>query len=199
MTSRGEPRLSQRPGLAARQCLASSPPVFFPQSLSVGRGPLAAARHCSIICWTTGSPAARLVIVGSVETIILPRHLVNQILDQALTSPDVEVCGLIAARDGRPVRAIPISNVSDQPQRLFVMDPASQIDALRRMREQGEELFGIYHSHPHSPAEPSATDLEKAGYPQALYLIVSLNTRGVLEMRGFRLQEGKATQVQLEI
>jgi proteasome lid subunit RPN8/RPN11 len=134
-----------------------------------------------------------------VEEIILPRHLVNQILHQALTSPDVEVCGLIAARGGRPNRAIPVSNVSDQPQRLFAMDPAGQIDAQRRMREQGEELFGIYHSHPHSPAEPSATDLEKAGYPQALYIIVSLNTRGVLEMRGFRLREGKATQVQLEI
>ncbi len=114
-------------------------------------------------------------------------------------SPDVEVCGLIAARAGRPIRAIPVSNVSHEPERLFAMDPAGQIDAQRRMREHGEELFGIYHSHPHSPAEPSAMDLERAGYPEALYIIVSLNTRGVLEMRGFRLRDGKATEVQLEI
>jgi len=133
------------------------------------------------------------------EDIILPRQLVNQILHQAQSSPEVEVCGLIAARDGRPVRAMPITNVSDQPQRLFAMDPGRQIDAQRRMREQGETLFGIYHSHPHSPAEPSATDLEQAGYPEALYIIVSLNTRGVLEMRGFRLRDGKAAQVHLEI
>lgn len=133
------------------------------------------------------------------EAIILPRQLVNQVLHQAQASPEVEVCGLIAARDGRPVRAVPIGNVSDQPQRLFAMDPASQIDALRRMREQHETLFGIYHSHPHSPAVPTATDLEQAGYPEALYLIVSLNTRGVLEMRGYRLRDGKASEVQLEI
>lgn len=133
------------------------------------------------------------------EAIILPRQLVNQVLHQAQTTPEVEVCGLIAARDGRPVRAIAVSNVSDQPQRLFAMDPASQIDALRRMREQGETLFGIYHSHPHSPAVPTATDLEQAGYPEALYLIVSLNTRGVLEMRGYRLRGKQATEVQLEI
>jgi proteasome lid subunit RPN8/RPN11 len=133
------------------------------------------------------------------EAIILPRQLVNQVLHQAQTTPEVEVCGLIAARDGRPVRAIAVSNVSDQPQRLFAMDPASQIDALRRMREQGETLFGIYHSHPHSPAVPTATDLEQAGYPEALYLIVSLNTRGVLEMRGYRLRGNQATEVQLEI
>lgn len=133
------------------------------------------------------------------EEIILPRQLVNQILHQAQASPEVEVCGLIAARDGRPQRAIPVTNVSDQPQRLFAMDPARQIDAQRRMREQGETLYGIYHSHPHSPAEPSTTDLEQAGYPEALYIIVSLNTRGVLEMRGFRLRDGQATAVQLEI
>ena len=79
------------------------------------------------------------------------------------------------------------------------MDPKQQIDAQRKMRDQGEELFGIYHSHPHSPAEPSDTDLEEAGYPEALYIIVSLNTKGVLEMRGFRLRDGKAQQIQLEI
>lgn len=133
------------------------------------------------------------------EAVILPRQLVNQVLHQAQTTPEVEVCGLIAARNGRPVRAVAVSNISDQPQRLFAMDPASQIDALRRMREQGETLFGIYHSHPHSPAVPTATDLAQAGYPEALYLIVSLNTRGVLEMRGYRLRDSQATEVRLEI
>jgi proteasome lid subunit RPN8/RPN11 len=134
-----------------------------------------------------------------VEEIILPRQLVNQILRHAQTCPDVEVCGLIAARNGRPIRAIAISNVSDQPQRLFAMDPAGQIEAQRKMREQGEELFGIYHSHPHSPAEPSAIDLQQAAYPEALYIIVSLKTRGVLEMLGFRLQDGRAIEVHLAI
>jgi len=133
------------------------------------------------------------------ERIILPRHVVNHILHQAQTSPEVEVCGLISSKQGRPQRCIPVPNVSDQPQRLFAMDPKSQIDALRDVRERNEELFGIYHSHPHSPAEPSDTDLDQAGYPEALYVIVSLNTKGVLEMRGFRLKNGKAEQVQLEI
>ncbi|MEN8802754.1 MAG: M67 family metallopeptidase [Thiogranum sp.] len=133
------------------------------------------------------------------ERIILPRHLVNRILHLAQASPEAEVCGLITAKQGQPQRCIPVPNVSDQPQRLFAMDPKSQIDALRDLREQNEELFGIYHSHPHSPAEPSDTDLDQAGYPEALYLIDSLNTRGVLEMRGFRLNNGKAERVQLEI
>ena len=143
--------------------------------------------------------AAKAGYSQAMEKIILPRHLVNHILHQAQISPEEEICGLITARQGRPQRCIPIPNASDQPQRLFAMDPGSQIDALRNMREQNEELFGIYHSHPHSPAEPSDTDLDLAAYPDALYVIVSLNTKGVLEMRGFRLKDGKAEQVLLEI
>jgi proteasome lid subunit RPN8/RPN11 len=62
------------------------------------------------------------------------------------------------------------------------------------MRERGEELFAIFHSHPQAPAEPSATDLELAAYPDALYLIVSLNTKGVLELRGFRIDASRAVE-----
>ena len=67
------------------------------------------------------------------------------------------------------------------------------------MRENGEELFAIYHSHPHAPATPSATDLQQAAYPTALYLIISLNTKGVLELQGFRLHRQQVTPVELEM
>ena len=69
------------------------------------------------------------------------------------------------------------------------MDPEGQIDAMRKIRELDEELFAIYHSHPTAPAEPSPTDLEQIGYPDTLQIIISLDTKGVLEMRGFRLRE----------
>ncbi|MCW8918385.1 MAG: M67 family metallopeptidase [Gammaproteobacteria bacterium] len=129
----------------------------------------------------------------------LPRTLVTRILAHAQQSPEDEVCGLIGARDGVPEAVYPIANVAELPQSLFVMEPAAQIEALRRMRLSGEELFGIYHSHPHAPAEPSRRDLAEAAYPQALYLIVSLNTTGVLEMQGFRLHDGEVERVDLEV
>lgn len=132
------------------------------------------------------------------ERLALPRQLVNQILQQAQAAPETEICGLITARNGRPQRCIPVPNVSEQPQRFFTMDPRCQIDAMRTMRERGEELFAIYHSHPHGPALPSDTDLEQAAYPEALYLIVALDTAGAPELRGFRLADGRFTQIQLE-
>ncbi|MBS3965372.1 MAG: M67 family metallopeptidase [Methylomonas sp.] len=119
--------------------------------------------------------------------ICLPRKLINQLLHLAQQSPDHEICGLISANStGKPTTCYPISNSASTPKNRYVMNPSEQIAAMRTLRERGEQLFAIYHSHPHSPAEPSTTDIDQASYPDALYLIISLNTQGVLEMRGFK-------------
>ncbi len=129
----------------------------------------------------------------------LPRPLVNELLHQAQLGADCEVCGLIGARDGVLQHCYPVPNIAAAPQQRFSMDPKSQIDVLRHMRERGEDLFAIYHSHPTAPAAPSAMDRDEAGYPEALYLIISLNTRGVLEMRGFYIQGQDVAEVALEL
>ncbi|QXP85253.1 Mov34/MPN/PAD-1 family protein [Methylococcus sp. Mc7] len=122
----------------------------------------------------------------------IPRHLVNQILHLAQVSPGLEVCGLIGAAEGGRMRCYPVPNVADRPECRFLLDPKGQIDAMRAMRERGEELFAIFHSHPTAAAVPSSVDREFAAYPEALHLIVSLNTKGVLEMRGFRIGPASA-------
>lgn len=130
---------------------------------------------------------------------VLSRPLVNQLLTHAQHSPELEVCGLIGQSPEGAFQVYPVANVASEADHLFAMDPKAQIDAMRRMREGGEELFAIYHSHPHAPAEPSLRDLQEAAYPEALYLIISLNTKGVLEVRGFRLQQGKVDNVELQL
>lgn len=131
-------------------------------------------------------------------TQILPRLLVNQLLHHAQLEPEQEVCGLIG-RNGEAMRFYAITNVAAAPQRLFEMDPAQQIAALRLMRERGEALFAIYHSHPHTPPVPSVLDIELAAYPDALYILASLQTRGVLELRGYRMREEGVDEITLEI
>jgi proteasome lid subunit RPN8/RPN11 len=129
----------------------------------------------------------------------LPRPLVNQLLTQAQHDAENETCGLVAAKNGIATRAYPVSNVSGDKIHLFEMDPAEQIHAMKNMREAGEELFAIYHSHPHAPASPSETDLQQLSYRDVLYLIISLNTKGVLELRGFRINQQNFEAVELEI
>ena len=134
------------------------------------------------------------------EPVLLPRPLINQLLHHAQSSPDTEICGLIGARDGHPASCYPVRNVAPQPERRYLLDPEEHIGALRTMHERREQLFAIFHSHPAAPAEPSATDLELSAYPDTLHLIVSLNTKGVLELRGFRISpEKRASEVGLTV
>jgi proteasome lid subunit RPN8/RPN11 len=127
----------------------------------------------------------------------IPRKLAQQLLHLAQISPDTEICGLVGGKDGIPQTCYPVENTAERPEQRFLLDPKQQIAAMRAMRDQGEELFAIYHSHPAAPAFPSITDLEQAAYPDALYLIISLNTKGILEMRGFRIAAQAANEIRL--
>jgi proteasome lid subunit RPN8/RPN11 len=129
----------------------------------------------------------------------LPRKLTNQLLHWAQISPETEICGLIGAQNGIPGSSYPIDNIAQHPQTRFQLDPKQHIDAIARMRKNGEELFAIYHSHPTAPAVPSATDIEMADYPETLYLIISLNTKGVLEMRGFNIKDNNVQEIPLSM
>jgi proteasome lid subunit RPN8/RPN11 len=127
----------------------------------------------------------------------IPRKLTNQLLHLAQLSPDLEICGLVSSKNGLPIHCYPVTNVADHPQQRFLLDAGQQISAMAKMRELGENLFAIYHSHPAAPAQPSAYDLEPTAYPEALYLIISLNTKGILEMRGFKMHQKTALEIPL--
>jgi proteasome lid subunit RPN8/RPN11 len=129
----------------------------------------------------------------------IPREIANQILRQAEHAPEEEICGLISGIGGEMRRCYPVPNVASDRRRLFEMDPKDLIDAMRRMRENGEELIAIYHSHPEAPALPSLADIAQSEYPGVLYLIVSLGTKGVLDMRGFRLHGERIEEVPLHL
>lgn len=116
----------------------------------------------------------------------LSRPLATRLLFEAQKQPDKEVCGLLSARDGEPWDLYPVANIAADPTCHFEMDPAGQIQAHKTMRERGEQLLAIYHSHPDMPPVPSEHDVEGQGYPEALYLIISLDIKGVLEMRAWQ-------------
>lgn len=133
------------------------------------------------------------------DAIVLPRRLVQKMFAHAQLTPGAEVCGLLSSQDGRPIGHYPIPNASEEPARLFAMDSAAQISAMKKLRTRGETLFAIYHSHPGAPAEPSLRDQAELAYPEAAYLIISLNTKGVLELRAWRQRGETLQEVPLKI
>jgi len=110
-------------------------------------------------------------------SLLLPATLEASLLAHALATPSVEVCGLLGGAGMRALSRYTVTNAAPQPATMFLMEPRAQLRALQAMRNHGEALVGIYHSHPASPALPSARDLEFAAYPGVAYLIVSLLDR----------------------
>jgi proteasome lid subunit RPN8/RPN11 len=133
------------------------------------------------------------------ERVRLPRSLANAILDHVRETPEQEVCGLITAAGGEPRHCLRIDNIASDPRDRYVMDPERLVRALYELEQTNASLFAIYHSHPMGEAAPSATDIAEAGYPEAVYLIVSLGTRGVMEIRAWRIGNGLAREVELVI
>lgn len=132
--------------------------------------------------------------------ISLPRKLTNQLLHLAQLSPEREVCGLIGADPaGLPISCYPVANCAKNPHNRFLLDAAQQISAMKQMRDKGETFYAIYHSHPSAPATPSLYDIEQAGYPEAVHLIISLNIKGVLELRAFRIAEKSMQELPLTL
>ena len=146
----------------------------------------------------TADTAVADATVGS-ETLVLPRRLAVRLLHAAQCSSDAEICGLVAASDGQPDRFLPVPNVAAEPAREFRMDDAELVAAMQSIREQQQTLWAVFHSHPSAPAEPSARDLSENGYPEALSLIASLNIKGVLELRAWRMVAGKVVEQGLSV
>jgi len=117
-----------------------------------------------------------------------------------------EACGLLAGkacpeqgrRDGRVERVYRMTNAEHSPV-TYRLDPEEQCRAFTEIEEEGRDLLAIYHSHSHSPAYPSATDLELAFYPDSLYLIISLADRDQPTIRAFRIVEGVVEEERVEI
>lgn len=135
------------------------------------------------------------------NTITLLSAHMEEMYAHAREANPAECCGLVGgATEGRARSVYRLRNVAADPTIAYEAAPEDLFAAQRLMRERGEQLLGIYHSHPRSsdPA-PSETDVRLAYYPSAIYFIIGLEGEAV--MRAFRLseKEGRWESAQFEI
>jgi proteasome lid subunit RPN8/RPN11 len=108
-----------------------------------------------------------------------------------------ECCGILLGTTDHITEAVRAGNLSESPTR-FLIDPKAHIEARRAARAQGLEVVGFYHSHPYSPALPSATDLAEAQYPGCVHLIVGF-VEGTPEIRMFNYSDGRAAELKATV
>ncbi len=129
-------------------------------------------------------------------TLWLTHDQARAVADHARRAAPQEACGLIAGVGGRAARIIPIPNAAADPLRRYDMEPAALVRAMFDIQRERLQLIGIYHSHPHSDPVPSSVDIDRAAYPDAAYLIVSLRAPQP-QFAAWRIQRRRVERVDL--
>lgn len=107
-----------------------------------------------------------------------------------------ECCGIIAGVDGTATKLFRAQNSEASPYRYSV-DPKDLFRIYRECEENDWNFLAIYHSHTASEAYPSPTDVRLAFWPEAYYVLVSLQDAGNPVVRAFRILDGTVTEEDL--
>lgn len=137
-------------------------------------------------------------------TLRISQNLVDQIIAHARKDHPDEACGVIVGPIGSdsPQRFIPMLNAARSPN-FYEFDSTDLLKLYREMDANNEDPIVIYHSHTHTEAFPSRTDVAYASEPGAHYVVVSTretgNEDGPYEFRSFRIIDGEITEEKVEI
>jgi [CysO sulfur-carrier protein]-S-L-cysteine hydrolase len=116
--------------------------------------------------------------------------------------PD-EACGLLTGRlsrgepDGRITDAVPCGN-AERSARTYTIEPRDMLRVMREAEARGDEIVGVWHSHTHTDAYPSPTDVRLAVDPAWICAIVSLRD-GVPVLRAYRIRDGIIAEIPIAL
>ncbi len=124
----------------------------------------------------------------------LPIDVYDQMVAHCISSLPEEGCGLLAAAPGSDDVAVcyPTRNIEESA-RLYTVDPLQHLKADRDAEARGLEIVGVFHSHTHTDAYPSPTDVAQAPDPNWHYVLVSLKLPEPT-VRSFRIVDGAISE-----
>ena len=125
----------------------------------------------------------------------LPRAVYDDVVAFAVETYPYEACGLIAGSPNEPgvVRHFYRCRNAAGSARVYTVEPADHLRAERDAESRGWEIIGVIHSHTHTRAYPSPTDVAQAPDPAWHYAIVSLQHEKP-SLRSFRIAGDTVTE-----
>jgi [CysO sulfur-carrier protein]-S-L-cysteine hydrolase len=122
--------------------------------------------------------------------LVLPANVYAQIVGHCLRGLPDEACGLLGGdpASGNVVRCYPTRNVAASA-KLYAVDPGDHLRADRDAESRGIEIIAVFHSHTHTDAYPSPTDVAQAPDPSWHYVVVSLRDLQPV-LRSYRIVGG---------
>ena len=128
----------------------------------------------------------------------IEERFVGEMIAHALENDSIECCGVLAGTQGQFQKLYRMTNVENSPYR-YSWDSKELFQVWREMEGNDWEYRAVYHSHTHSPAYPSETDVRLAGWPEAHYIIISLIDKEDPDVRAFRIVDGTITEEPIQV
>jgi proteasome lid subunit RPN8/RPN11 len=128
----------------------------------------------------------------------IAQALIDEIVAHARADMPNECCGMVGGVDGEARTVYRAENAEASPLRYSIASE-EQFRLMKEIEAAGEELVAIYHSHTKSAAYPSQTDVNLAGWPEAVYLIASLAEPEAPEVKGFWITDGKIDDAEVDV
>jgi len=128
----------------------------------------------------------------------IPDYIFDDMLEQAKAQSPIEACGILAGSNGRIEKLYKMTN-AEQRSDHFMMEPEQQFAVVKDIRSASLDMLAIYHSHPETPARPSAEDIRFALMPGMIHVIVSLQGDNGPVMKGFQIEGGSINEVPVKI
>jgi proteasome lid subunit RPN8/RPN11 len=124
----------------------------------------------------------------------LTQFVYEQMVGHCLDGLPLEACGLLAGNPatGKATMCYPARNV-EQSSRIYTVDPKDYLRADRDAEDRGLEIISVFHSHTHTEAYPSPTDVAQAPDPAWHYVLVSLRDYAPV-VRSYRIVDGNIAE-----
>ena len=126
----------------------------------------------------------------------MTRALADEMIEHCRAGAPNEACGILGAKDGATVKVFRMTNASASPVR-YSLDPREQLAVYNTLDNEGWDLGGVFHSHTHTEAYPSPTDVRLAS-EDVPYVIVSL-AEDPPSVRAFRIEKASWTDTEGDI
>lgn len=169
-------------------------------------------------------PPAASPVVG--DELYFPVAIQDELIQHAREGNPDEVCGMLAGRGNRVERLFRVRNTADeidasrgvfrdrqsgvitggQKPVHYYMDPRDQLRVYNEVDDLGLDVVGYYHSHTHTEARPSPTDVRLASVPDTFWVLVSLQDAQHPSVRAWRIdkadpadESGEVVEVPIQV
>ncbi len=128
---------------------------------------------------------------------IIPQHIIEELVTQAEKEAPNEACGYLLGTDDAVTENYQMENIDHSPEH-FSFAPKDQFAALRYARAHGLKILANWHSHPATPSRPSQEDLRLANDPGIRYAILSL-MNGEARLNSFKILNGEVIDKEVHL